>query len=186
MDERDAIRILQQGDIAGLEALVRAYQLPAVRAAYLITQDRPLAEEVVQTAFVRAYERIGQFDPRYPFGPWFLKGVVRDAAKASARRHREPPLVGASDPLLMTQLLADPASLPEEAVAQQETRDAVWAALEQLAPPQRLAIVQRYYLGLTEVEMAEAQQIPQGTVKWRLSAARTRLRGLLRPLQEGG
>jgi RNA polymerase sigma-70 factor (ECF subfamily) len=44
--------------------LVRQYQVQAVRTAYLIVRDRALAEDIVQAAFLRAYERISQFDAR--------------------------------------------------------------------------------------------------------------------------
>ena len=82
MEEQKAIARLKRGDISGLEALVRKYQVQAVRAAYLIIRDRALAEDIVQAAFLRAYERIGQFDAGRPFGPWFLRSVVNDAVKA--------------------------------------------------------------------------------------------------------
>ncbi len=62
MDERAAVERLKGGDIGGLEWLVRRHHTRAVRAAYLIVRERTLAEDVVQSAFVRAYERIGQFD----------------------------------------------------------------------------------------------------------------------------
>ena len=88
MDEAEAIVRLKQGDIGGLEALVQRYQLPALRAAYLITHDRSLAEDVAQAAFLRAYERIDQFDVERPFGPWFLRSVVNDEVKVARRRGR--------------------------------------------------------------------------------------------------
>lgn len=72
MEESRAIDRLRRGDVAGLEFLVRQYQIPALRAAYLITRDSALAQDVVQAAFLKAYERISQFDPNRPFGPWFL------------------------------------------------------------------------------------------------------------------
>lgn len=56
MDEREAIQRLKGGDISGLEALVHAHQVRAVRAAYLVTRDLAVAQDVVQAAFVRAYE----------------------------------------------------------------------------------------------------------------------------------
>jgi RNA polymerase sigma-70 factor (ECF subfamily) len=64
MEDQIAISRLKQGDLSGLEGLVRRYQARAVHAAYVIVQDRPLAEDVVQTAFVKAAERIQQFDER--------------------------------------------------------------------------------------------------------------------------
>jgi RNA polymerase sigma-70 factor (ECF subfamily) len=92
MEESEAIARLKGGDISGLEPLVRAYQVRAVRAAFLICHDRALAEDLVQAAFVRAYERIGQFNAARPFGPWFLQSVVHDAMKAAARQWRTIPL----------------------------------------------------------------------------------------------
>lgn len=68
MDEHDVIARLKGGDIAGLELLVRRYQAEAIHAAYLIARDRALAEDLVQAAFLRVYERIAQFDAtRRPF-----------------------------------------------------------------------------------------------------------------------
>jgi RNA polymerase sigma-70 factor (ECF subfamily) len=177
VDEKQAVERLRRGDPAGLEALVRLYQVQAVRAACLIAGDRALAEDIVQNAFIRAGERIGQFDARRPFGPWFLRGVVRDAIKAARRERRFIPLDpdDGGEPLN----LADPAPLPEEAVEAAETIRAVRRALEQLSPNQRAAVVLRYYLGMSEDEMTIRMQSRTGTVKWRLHAARKNLGRLL-------
>ena len=85
--ERDSIARLRDGDIGGLAALVEMYQVQAVRTAYLIVRDRPLAEDITQSAFIRAFERIGQFDPEAPFGPWFLKSIADrlDVPRATVR-----------------------------------------------------------------------------------------------------
>ncbi len=184
MEEQEAIARLKRGDIGGLETLVRQYQVRAVRTAYLITRDRALAEDIVQAAFLRAYERIGQFDAGRPFGPWFLRSVVNDAVKAAARRKRLVPLEAGyeGEETSLADLLADPNPSPADLAEAAETRQAVWAALGKLPPAQRAAIVQRYYLGLSEAEMAGELACPPGTVKWRLHAARKRLRTLLRPL----
>jgi RNA polymerase sigma-70 factor (ECF subfamily) len=181
VDEAAAIARLKQHDIGGLELLVQRYQVQAVRAAYLITRDRPLAEDIVQTAFLRAYERIHQFDARRPFGPWFLQSVIHDAVKASARRERQTSLDDADADHAPLTWLADPAPGPEELLVAGETREAIWTALEALAPAQRAAVVQRYYLDRSEAEMAVAGGSPPGTVKWRLHAARKRLQALLQP-----
>ncbi|MER3544402.1 MAG: RNA polymerase subunit sigma-24 [Chloroflexota bacterium] len=183
MEEEEAIARLKRGNISGLEALVRRYQVQAVRAATLITRDRALAEDIVQAAFLRAYERIGQFDSGRPFGPWFLRSVVHDAVKAARRRERQVPLEGESDgETSLAEFLADPAPGPLELAQAAETRQAIRDALGRLSPGQRAAVVLRYYLGLSEAELAEELACPPGTVKWRLHAARQRLRALLRPL----
>lgn len=184
MEEHEAIAQLKRGDIGGLEALVRKYQVQAVRTAYLITRDRALAEDIVQAAFLRAYERIGQFDARRPFGPWFLRSVVNDAVKAATRRERQVSLEAnpEGEETSLAELLADPGPGPDDLVEAAELRQTVWAALGKLPPTQRAAIVLRYYLGLSEAEMADELACPPGTVKWRLHAARKHLQTLLRPL----
>jgi len=184
MEEREAIARLKRGDVGGLEPLVRQYQVQAVRTAYLITRDRALAEDIVQAAFLRAYERIGQFDAGRAFGPWFLRSVVNDAVKAAARRERLVPLEISAEggQTSLADLLADPNPGPADQAEAADLRQTVWDALGKLPPTQRAAIVLRYYLGLSEAEMVGELDCPPGTVKWRLHAARKRLRRLLRPL----
>ncbi len=101
MDERRAIERLKEVDPGGLEVLVKSHQVRAVRAAYLICRDRPLAEDVVQSAFVKAYERIGTFEAGRPFGPWFTRMVVNDAIKAASRRERTNRYGGVSPDTLL-------------------------------------------------------------------------------------
>ena len=179
MDERGAVENLKRGDIGGLEALGRIHQARAVQAAYLILRDRASAEDVAQNAFVRAYERIGTFDASRPFGPWFMRVVVNDAVKAAARRERTLPLGGDAAPAAW---LLNPDKGPQELAEEAEQRDRVWAALAKLPPAQRAAVVQRYYLGMGEAEMArEGEGSPPGTIGWRLHAARRALSRALRP-----
>ncbi len=180
MDERDAIARAQGGDIAGLEVLVRAHQVRAVRTAYLIVRDRSLAEEIVQQAFIRAYERIGQFEPGRPFAPWFLRSVANDALKALERGRRMVSLEAVDEACArLAGLLADPTPGPERALEEAERAQAVWEALQRLSAEQRAAVVLRYYAGLSDAEIAEQSDAPPSTVRWRLHRARERLRAWL-------
>jgi RNA polymerase sigma-70 factor (ECF subfamily) len=183
LDEREAIERLRRGDVAGLEFLVNAYQLRAVRAAYLITRDRHLAEDVAQGAFVKVFRRIGQFDIERPFAPWLLRIVTNDAVKAASRRERAVSLdsVPGDPSAALAEVLPDPAPGPESAAEQAEARLAVWEAVGKLPPSQRAALVLRYYVGLSEAEMAERTGRAAGTVKWLLHAGRKRMRELLGP-----
>jgi RNA polymerase sigma-70 factor, ECF subfamily len=179
MDERRAIGRLKKGDIGGPELLVRLHQTRAVRAAYLILRDRALAEDVVQSAFVHAYEKIEGFDESRPFVPWFMKVVTNDAIKAATRRGCTVRFdEGDEDPAVT---LTDTGMSPQDFVEEAEERRRVWAALEKLPPAQRAAVVQRYYLSMSEAEMADSEASSPGTIKWRLHAARKRLSKLLRP-----
>ena len=178
-EEQRAIERLKRGDPGGLEVLVRRHQVRATRTAYLIVRDRTLAEDVVQSAFVKAYEKIGRFDENRPFGPWFTKVVVNDAIKAASRREKTVSYNNEGEDFLAR--LADPNMGPEDLAEEGEMQRMVWEALAGLPPVQRAAVVQRYYLGMSEKEMAEENASPPGTIKWRLHAAKKSLAKLLRP-----
>jgi RNA polymerase sigma-70 factor (ECF subfamily) len=169
------------GNVDGLGYLVEKYGLKAVRVATLITCDRALAEDVVQEAFIRAYERIHQFDIDKPFGPWFLRSISNASLRAVQQRGRTSPLEDASDrgDAVPGDALAPSCKTPEELIETAETNQQIWQALEGLPPIQRHALVLRYVYGLSERELSSALSCPAGTVKWRLSAARAKLKGLL-------
>ena len=176
MEDEEAVARLKKGDIGGLEVLVRRYHSQAVQAAYLIVADWSRAEDVAQTAFVTAYERISTFDSSRPFKPWFLRSVVYSALKvANARRDvsfDEHAKSGATE-----------VPGPERGVAEMleaaETREEILAALEKLSPGQRAAVVMKYYLDLSDAEVSQRLAVPQGTIRRRLHDARKRLRKLL-------
>lgn len=179
INEHQAIAQLKAGDISGLAFLVRQHQLKAVRAAYLITQNRSLAEDIVQAAYIRVYERIHQFDSSRPFAPWFFRIVTNDATKAVSRGPSLQALF--DDPVADygADGMPDDDSDPADVVEMEEFKQMVRHSLGRLAPHHREAIVMRYFLEMSEQEMAEQMRIPPGTIKSRLNAARRQLKRLL-------
>ena len=177
MDEQQAIARLKQGDLTGLEFLVRHYQAKAVHTAYLIIGDPALAEDIVQSAFLRIAQKIDQFDAQRSFGPWFLRAVVNDAIKTARRQKRALSLDGSSEAVI--NWLMDKTPRPEELAEASNLCQAVWNALQQLTPEQRAVIIQRHFLEMDEAEMVEQLQRPASTVKWWLHTARERLKALL-------
>lgn len=176
-EDNDAVRRMKGGDIGGLAEVVRRHQVRAVRAAFLVTQDEALAEDVVQDVFIRIHQRIRQFDDGRPFEPYLMRSVVNGALNAIRRERKSVSLDGDTAPL---ERQLQTASVETEVETAEQARE-VLHALAQLPPRQRAAIVQRYYLALSEDEMAAALDAPAGTVKWLLHAARLRLRELLGP-----
>jgi RNA polymerase sigma factor (sigma-70 family) len=77
-----------------------------------------------------------------------------------------------------TQLAAQMKTI-ESQVEAIEFQNQIWDALERLSPRQRAVIVQRYFLDMSEKEMAAELDAAPGTIKWLLNAARERLRALL-------
>jgi RNA polymerase sigma-70 factor (ECF subfamily) len=178
MDEQRAIQRLKRGDIGGLEILVSHYQVKAVQTAYLITRDLGLAEDVVQDCFMQTYRAIRSFDETRPFEPWFLRSVVNASVKALQRSARQIQMGEEVDESLFAELAVKVESV-EEQVESMEVQNQIWDAMQKLSPRQRAVIVQRYFLEMSEKEMAEDAGSAVGTVKWMLNAARERMRNLL-------
>jgi RNA polymerase sigma-70 factor (ECF subfamily) len=187
MEDQTAISRLKQGDLNGLETLVSRYQTQAVHAAYMIVYDRPLAEDVVQTAFVKVAERIQQFDDERPFAPWFFRIVVNDALKLARKQQRNVSLDEQLDEptTQLAKWLTDPDPQPERLVEQKETRQSILKAIQSLPPGQRAVIVMRYFLDMSMGDMSTEMRRPLSTIKWWLRDARKRLRGLLDTPQGG-
>jgi RNA polymerase sigma-70 factor (ECF subfamily) len=183
MEESEAIARLKQGNLEGLEELVRRYQVQAVQAAYLVVRDRPLAEDVVQAAFIRASDKIDQFDDQRSFGPWFLRSVLNAAIKAARSEERLVSLDDDQDGIpALAGRLASSDPLPGQWVESEETRQAVWQALGLLPPGERAVIVMRHFLEMSDAEVAAELDRPLTTVKWWLHTSRLKLRELLRSI----
>lgn len=173
-EERAAIAALRRGDMHGLELLFRRYQLSAVRTAFLITGDRHLAEDVVMDAFLSVHEHISQFDDRRSFSPWFYRIVVNNARMAM-RKSRRTVSTGDTTVRDLAQQIS-PLMAPADVIERQEQQRLIAALLEMLSPDQRATVVLRYYLDMDESAIAKMLGCARGTVKWRLHAARQRMR----------
>lgn len=184
MDEKQAIQRLKNGDIGGLEFLVMHHQVKAVRTAYLITRDLGLAEDIVQDSFIQAFRAIRGFDATRPFEPWFLRSVVNASVKTMQKSARQVQVGDEADEALLVELAQRVESV-ESQVESIEVQNQIWDAMQKLSPRQRAVVVQRYFLEMSEKEMAEEAGSAVGTVKWMLNAARERLRGLLSERSEG-
>ena len=155
-DERARVRGAQQGSVSDLEALFRMHWPRAYRAAYLVAHDAAAAEDIAQESFLAAIRSLDRFDRRRPFGPWLHRIAVNRAIDWTRARS----LRGEVE--LTESMAANPG--PEAPEAPGDTL----AALARLPPEQRAVIVLRYLLEFTPGEIAEALDLPRGTVNSRL------------------
>ena len=179
LEDTELVERARQGDVGAYEELVRRYQELAFRTAYLITGAAAEAEDAAQEGFVKAYYALGRFREGAPFRPWLLRIVANEARNrrtAAARRAGLVLRAAANDPTDG----AEPS--PEAAVLAEEQRAALLRAVGELRDEDRLVITYRYFLELSEPEMAEALRCARGTVKSRLSRALGRLRQRFRAL----
>lgn len=175
-EEHALVERARRGDGDAYGELVIRYQGIAVRTAHVITRDASEAEDAAQEAFVKAYRALGGFRAGAPFRPWLLRIVANEAInrRTSAGRRPTVELTQAFD-----RPLDDRAASPEDAALASETRRTVLEALARLREEDRLVIAYRYFLDLSEAEMADTLGVARGTVKSRLSRAMARLREVM-------
>ncbi|MBI2238639.1 MAG: sigma-70 family RNA polymerase sigma factor [Actinobacteria bacterium] len=176
MEDAELIRQARDGDIRAYEVLVERYREVAFRTAYLITRNAADAEDAAQDAFVKAYYALDRFRMRSDFRPWILRIASNEAKnrRRSARRRE-----GLALRLAEGRPSGDAAPSPEAAALDRELREALLGALGSLREGDRLVIGYRYFLDLSEAEMADVLGVRRGTVKSRLSRALGRLRAAL-------
>jgi RNA polymerase sigma-70 factor (sigma-E family) len=154
-------------------ALYAEHALGLVRLAVLLVGDRASAEDIVQDAFLGLYRRWDRLtDTSAPLA--YVRTSVVNGCRTALRRRSRARQVGN---------LAEPPAESAEAVALlSEEQRAVAGALRRLPERQREALVLRYYLDLSEAEIAAAMGISRGTVK---SATSRALAAVGRTLREG-
>lgn len=174
--ERDLIAQAQQGDRQAFGDLVLLHRSGVVNVVYRMCGDAVLAEDAAQEAFIRAWAKLPDYQPRAPFRSWLYR-IATNAALDALRRER--PTVDVSDVPL-----AAPGIGPEALVSRQERAQQVQEAVLALPTASRTVLILREYEGLSYKEIADVLEIPLGTVMSRLNYARSALRDRLADMME--
>ncbi len=193
--ETDLVRAVASGSEEALAALYDRHVDGIHAVALRLTNDRQLAEEVVQETFLALWNRAELFDPAIASLATWLRTIARnrtvDRLRAAGRRPPLVPLPGHGDAgdadvgfdrVGVDALIlggAAPDLGPEAAAEAAETRTAVGAAVAGMPDQERTVILLAYREGLTQSEIAERLDWPLGTVKTRTRRALARLRAVL-------
>lgn len=170
----DALIVLaKRRDTHAYEELVRRYQGLAWKTALVILRHPQDAEDVTQTAFVKAWQALDRFRDGAPFTPWLLRIVGNEARNLRLARGRR---LGRSQVLDEAMPIISRERPLEELVTVAEQSDELVRRIGQLPRPDQEIIHARYVLELNEGEMAALLDIRRGTVKSRLHRAMARLR----------
>lgn len=174
-DEEIVARV-RAGDIAMFEQLMRRHNARVYRAARAILRDDREAEDVMQDAYVRAYEHLADFEGRAQFSTWITRIAVNEALARVRRTKRFDSLESHPEEASM---ITHEGSSPEQQASDVELRAVLETAVAQLPDDFRSVFVLRAVEGMSGVEVAECLGIPEDTVKTRLHRARGRLQEML-------
>jgi RNA polymerase sigma-70 factor (ECF subfamily) len=180
--ERDAYRVL-----------VERHSRNVYRLAYRMTGNSHDAEEVVQEAFLRAYQKLHQFAGQANFGTWVYRIAsnyaidrIRQRTSEDAKR-QQPSRAPADDGLTVDPIVTVPDSSPspERLAESAELAVRMKQALDTLTPAERTAIVMRHWEGCAIEEIAQVLRSNTNATKNTVFRAVSKLRRALEPFAAG-
>ena len=171
-DDEVIARVLA-GETALFEVIMRRYNQRLYRAARAILHDEAEAEDVMQAAYVHAFEHLRQFSGRALFSTWLTRIAINEALGRlrGARRFDEPEDQGDG-----MDRFASTSPDPERAAATSEVRQLLETLVDGLPQPSRTVFLLRDVEGMSTAETSEALGISEENVKVRLHRARAALR----------
>jgi RNA polymerase sigma-70 factor (ECF subfamily) len=168
--DRELVGECLAGSRQAFEALVDRYQRVIFNVAYRMVNNYEEAEDITQAVFIKGFENMKSFNPRYKFFSWLYRIAVNESLNVIRARKR---MVDLSPGLVST------GKTPEEAYGDAELGAKIGEALMQLDPDYRIVIVLKHLRECSYKEISDILEIPEKTVKSRLFTARMLLRGVL-------
>jgi RNA polymerase sigma-70 factor, ECF subfamily len=191
--DSDAIAVERTlaGDRDAFRVLVERHSPNVFRLAYRMTGNQYDAEEVVQEAFLRAYQKLSQFAARANFGTWVYRiaanyAIDRMRQRKSEDANREPAPRANDDGIEIDAMtfVPDNAPNPERLAQSEQLAEHMRRALQQLTPAERTAFVMRHWGGSGIEEIAEALKSSSSAAKNTIFRSVQKLRRALEPFVE--
>jgi RNA polymerase sigma-70 factor (ECF subfamily) len=178
--ELTLVQAAKGGDLEAFSQLVKRYDRNIFRIAQHITHNEEDAQDVVQDAFLKAYQNLEQFQGNSKFYTWLVRIAVNEALM-KLRRRRTDKTVSIDENVeteegSMPRELADWGPNPEQLYRQSELSDILKKTIQGLPPGFRTVFVLRDVEGLSTEETAEMLGLSIPAVKSRLLRARLQLR----------
>lgn len=161
------------GNDKAFEELVNRYQNKVFGTAYKVTKNRFSAEDASQDAFVSAWIKLNSLKDRTKFGSWVC-AIAKNHAVSLVRHY----LNASSDVCfeLLENIDLNETQTEIKKFYEQESCENLHESVENLSEKIRETVKLHYFEEMSVEEIAKRQNIPQGTVKWRLAEGRKRLR----------
>ncbi len=169
-DDATLVKLCLAGDAKAFEQIVDRYQKKIFNIALRIAADQDDAEDITQSVFVKAYERLETFDPKYKLFSWLYRIAMNESLNFVGQRQNLQRLDDA-------EVSKEPS--PEETLDTAINSQTVQDALMKLKLEHRAVIVLKHFQELSYREISYILDLPEKTVKSRLFTAREQLRRIL-------
>jgi RNA polymerase sigma-70 factor (ECF subfamily) len=188
-EEAALISELRSGSEEAFAWLIARYHQPIYSLLARTVQDRTEAADLAQEVFVKVFRGVGNFHGESSLRTWIYRIALHEASNQRRwwmrHKQREIPIEqemtdgDCGTPVLLKEMLVDPAQSPYEIAVHSENRARVEAALNQVPEPFRTTLILRDIEGFVYEEVAEMQGVNLGTVKSRLVRGRAHLKSIL-------
>jgi len=172
------------GDRAAFDDLVRKYRARVYSLALHLTGQASDADDITQDAFLKAYDKLDEFEGRSEFFTWIYRITLHRALNAKRDRKRRR-TVSMDDPRLVAAVAVDAEGDPERATELRDRYRALLEAFDRLTPLLQTTVVLTAIQGLSYKEAAVVLETTEGTIAWRIHEARRRMVAYLDGLEAG-
>ena len=187
MDDAELVRACKRKDEAAFETLMKRHQRTVFAMLYKMAPDWNDTADLAQEAFIRIWRGIDKLQNPRAFKSWMVQIVTNLFYDELRKRPRQVTILSLDQPVNgdeeegPSRDLADPAAGPDEIFARKDVQESVSKAIATLPRQFRTAIVLREMEDLPYEEIAKITCTDIGTVKSRISRARTKVQQILRP-----
>ncbi len=180
-NEARLVEEARRGDQAAFGELVQRYERRVIRVIHQFVRNEDLAQDLAQETFLRAYQRLDQFDPARRFGPWLFRIGVNLTLDYLRRRKRRGWWALFTD--ASSTRVPDPSSPdPRQAL---DLRQEVEAVLARIPEKYRTVLVLRDLENFSTSEIAAILHRKEATIRWRLAEARQRFQQIWLQRRDG-
>lgn len=191
VDDRELVALALEGDESAFSELLERFRRPVFSLIYRMIGDREQAEDLAQESFVKAFNNLDSYNPTYRFSSWLFKIAnnhaidhLRRARLSTVSIHGSPHAASTEREEETRIVLESHGESPEQEMLALELGSEIEAAIAQLRPDYRTAVILRHIENRPYEEIAEIMEVPIGTVKTFLHRARAELREMLGHLRE--
>lgn len=190
LSDKDVIRHARDGRETAFRELIRRYERPVFSIIYRMVRDRELSEDLAQDTFIKVLNALDRYNPEYKFSSWIFK-IAHNTTIDHIRKKEPQTLSLHGSPHARTQEQAEATSFtavdtaedPEQYTQSQELGSEIEAAIQELRPVYREAILLWHVEGRPYDEIADIMDLPLGTVKTYIHRGRNELRKKLEHLR---
>lgn len=180
----EMVEAVRAGDATAYRGLVEKYQQRVYQVVYGVVRDREDAAEITQEVFIKAYRNLSGFRGDARFYTWIYR-IAMNLAIDHCRKNRRRRTSSFDEAIAArdedgTVLELHHSESPHKSLSRKELQEKIYKALDELSEEQREVVLLREVEGLSYKEIADAMEIPEGTVMSRLFYARKRLQMLLK------